>query len=153
MAIAISSPIDLRLMLETTARQNTSQTLLPTPANFVICSLGPTQAFIITWQEVTRKTSNKVKIFLSESTWSLCAGALSSPEDLKSYISKDDLSGQHTCVICNYANRNAGNVRNHVESRHFPNMFEYTCKLCGDVFGTKTQLNNHLARSHKKLHM
>jgi len=80
-------------------------------------------------------------------------GALSSPEDLKSYISKDDLSGQHTCVICNYANRNAGNVRNHVESRHFPNMFEYTCKLCGDVFGTKTQLNNHLARSHKKLHM
>ena len=82
-----------------------------------------------------------------------CAGALSSPEELKSYISKDELSGQHTCVICNYANRNAGNVRNHVESRHFPNMFEYTCKICGDLFGTKTQLNNHLARSHKKLHM
>jgi len=80
-------------------------------------------------------------------------GALSSPEELKSYISKDELSGQHTCVICNYANRNAGNVRNHVESRHFPNMFEYTCKICGDLFGTKTQLNNHLARSHKKLHM
>jgi hypothetical protein len=77
-------------------------------------------------------------------------GALSSPEELKSYISKDELSGQHTCVICNYANRNAGNVRNHVESRHFPNMFEYTCKICGDLFGTKTQLNNHLARSHKK---
>jgi len=80
-------------------------------------------------------------------------GALSSPEELKSYISKDELSGQHTCVICNYANRNAGNVRNHVESRHFPNMFEYTCKICGDLFGTKTQLNNHLARSHKKLHI
>jgi len=80
-------------------------------------------------------------------------GALSSPEELKSYISKDELSGQHTCVICNYANRNAGNVRNHVESRHFPNMFEYTCKICGDLFGTKTQLNNHLARSHKKLHL
>ena len=41
------------------------------------------------------------------------------------------------------------NVRNHIESRHFPNTFSYTCRECPAVFGTFNALNMH-QRTHRK---
>ena len=82
-ATAITSPIDHQQMLETTARQNTSQTLSPILASSVIWCSEPTLAFTTIWLEATRGTSNgwrtnKVccvfskRSTLPQSMWFLC---------------------------------------------------------------------------------
>ena len=80
-----------------------------------------------------------------------CSGEVRSPEDLKLYVKKDPSTGVHYCSICQaFSNRTSTCVRNHIEAKHFNNLFVYTCQLCGATLGTKTALNNHMARSHKK---
>ena len=74
---------------------------------------------------------------------------LTSPEDFKKFIHRDD--NGPVCGICfQFSNRSVTNVRNHIESKHFPNFFTYNCKHCDMKFGTNTAMEIHTRRTHKK---
>jgi len=82
---------------------------------------------------------------------SLSAGG---EEALKSHVKKDETSNLYFCDICRqFSNRGAANVRNHVEAKHLPNMFTYSCEICHMTFGKKTALYNHRKNTHRKLEM
>ncbi|XP_023339280.1 protein tramtrack, beta isoform isoform X7 [Eurytemora carolleeae] len=69
------------------------------------------------------------------------------PNDLYRFIEKKD--GGNICTICyDFNHLTATCVRNHVESKHFPGRFTYTCPVCSQSFDTKTKLNNH-KKKHK----
>ena len=69
---------------------------------------------------------------------------LQTPEDFKKYIVRTD-RGQ-TCSIChNFSHSSKSNVRKHIESRHFPNSFSYSCPNCATVVGTQMALDKHMA--------
>ena len=53
------------------------------------------------------------------------------------------------CCVCQQTGLNRRDVRNHVESRHFPDAFTYTCELCSRVMKTKKALNNHKYTKHR----
>jgi len=73
-------------------------------------------------------------------------GILSGPEDLKRYIVQDELKGP-TCGICFiFSHRSKSNVQNHIESKHFPNSFTYTCPKCFKNVSTKKALEIHINR-------
>jgi len=75
---------------------------------------------------------------------------LQSPEDFKKYIVKTD-RGQ-TCSICQeFSHSSKSNVRKHIESRHFPNSFSYTCAYCDTVVGTQMALDKHMAIHKNKV--
>ena len=38
----------------------------------------------------------------------------------------------------------------HVESIHFPTLFEYNCKYCGKSFGAKNNLYGHIFKYHRE---
>jgi len=78
------------------------------------------------------------------------AELVKSPEDFKQFIRKGEM-GNSFCGICfNFTNKTSTNVKFHIESKHFPNMFTYTCEECEMTFGTNTGLNIHRRRHHKK---
>ena len=68
-------------------------------------------------------------------------------EDFDQYVNKDGV-GIFSCVICSYRQRSLFFLRNHVESKHFPNTFDYACPICGKVLGSKHAFLWH-KRSHK----
>ena len=71
---------------------------------------------------------------------------------MKSHVKKDETSNLYFCDICRqFSNRGAANVRNHVEAKHLPNMFTYSCEICHMTFGKKTALYNHRKNTHRKL--
>jgi len=75
------------------------------------------------------------------------------PEDLHAYVVENpDEGAKHKfmCVICQRTGLNRRDVRNHVESLHFPDSFSYTCDLCGKVMKTKKALNNHKYTKHRE---
>jgi hypothetical protein len=53
------------------------------------------------------------------------------------------------CVICGQQGKDRGNMRKHVENRHFPNSLLYTCKHCPETYGTLNSLNMHVSRMHR----
>ena len=72
-----------------------------------------------------------------------------SPEDLFQYVVKHPVKG-YQCSICEkYKSPARVNVRNHVESVHFPNTFSYPCALCDKSFPTKQSVQTHKSRTHK----
>ena len=65
------------------------------------------------------------------------------------YVTRSE-AGKPTCGVCgNFSNHSLGNVRHHIESKHFPNTFSYTCRECPATFGTYNSLNMH-QRSHMR---
>ena len=40
-------------------------------------------------------------------------------------------------------------MRNHVESKHFPNQFEYHCNYCEKICNTKKGLDVHISERHR----
>ena len=67
--------------------------------------------------------------------------------DLNNYIEKisDGANiGKFQCNICGYV-ASVYNVKRHVESKHFPGVFEYSCDQCEENFNTKSKLQNHLS--------
>jgi len=72
-------------------------------------------------------------------------------EFMQDYVKKR-MEGTQTinyCTICGKSNSKRYNVLNHVESAHFPNMFEYPCQYCGHVFKSQNSYKVHLSTSHK----
>jgi len=73
----------------------------------------------------------------------------SSPEDLFQYVVKNPVKG-YQCSICEkYKSPARVNVRNHVESKHFPNTFEYPCEYCGKIMYSKNYRDTHISMNHK----
>jgi len=72
-----------------------------------------------------------------------------SPEDLFQYVVKHPVKG-YQCSICEkYKSPARVNVRNHVESKHFPNTFEYACEFCGKIMYSKNYKDTHISMNHK----
>lgn len=79
--------------------------------------------------------------------------AVTTYEDFNKFIVKDQF-GQLSCSLCDENDQlmvsrkwsQRKDLRNHVESKHFPNTFTYSCPHCGKIFGTNNAWNTHKAR-------
>ena len=70
-------------------------------------------------------------------------------EDLDQYIGVK-IDGRWPCGICfAFKHQWKANVRNHIESKHFPGTFTHLCPLCGEACGSRQSLENH-KRKHKE---
>ena len=79
----------------------------------------------------------------------LFSGQVACEDDFTQYILKEPHDKGYYCSFCEQFRRRAvGDVRNHVESKHFPNTFSYPCSDCGDVMGTRKALERHRQRIH-----
>jgi len=77
------------------------------------------------------------------------SASISRPEDLLQYIGKDQF-GNYLCMLCNdFKHKSRANVRNHVESKHFTNMFIYECDICGKTAASQQALHRHKSSYHK----
>ena len=82
----------------------------------------------------------------------LFEGSVQYPEDLDKFILKElrDTGHHYFCGICyQFANKSITNVKSHLESKHFPNTFQYDCTYCDKHFGTRGALHKHVSRMHK----
>lgn len=57
--------------------------------------------------------------------------------------------GTFACALCSFNMTRRLHVRNHVESKHFPNTFTYPCPICDKEFGTNKAFSNHKNLEHK----
>jgi len=74
----------------------------------------------------------------------------SSPEDLLQFVLRDDMGKGYLCGICQvFRNSSKSHVRDHVEQRHYPNTFDYSCQLCGKMCSSKISLRDHNKYNHK----
>jgi len=78
-------------------------------------------------------------------------GKLNSPEDLLNFCEKEeDEMARWTCNLCyQFVHRSRQNVRNHVESRHYPNAFQYSCPSCDKVCYTMRAMEVHKSNVHR----
>jgi len=74
------------------------------------------------------------------------------PSELLQFVFRDtSVEGKpkYLCSICNkFSHVSRTNVRNHVESKHFPNVFSYMCEVCGQAFPSKNNVQLHRSRVH-----
>lgn len=80
----------------------------------------------------------------------LVAGGGGAPDRkiLLTYIKKTE-EGAFSCTICGKINSQRGNSMNHVESVHFPDMFEYHCSYCGKKATNYNSLQVHVSTKHR----
>ena len=72
---------------------------------------------------------------------------IQNPEDLKTYVMLDPSTKLRYCGICNnFSHKALGNVRDHIESKHFKDHFIYSCDKCSRQFPTKMALFKHKPR-------
>ena len=77
---------------------------------------------------------------------------ISSIEDFEEYISKEPDGVKYYCSICEkFRKRGRSDVKDHIESIHFPNSFSYQCQYCDHVVGTNKALTRHVQRLHKNV--
>ena len=67
--------------------------------------------------------------------------------DLNNYISKL-IGGQFKCKICGHESKLKPNLRKHVESKHFPGLYEYACDQCERKFDTVSKYHTHRISKH-----
>ena len=80
------------------------------------------------------------------------SGLVACEDDFGQYIVREPQDRGYYCAICEqFRRRPVGDVRNHVESKHFPNSFSYPCPDCGDVLGTRKALERHKQRIHSNV--
>jgi len=76
---------------------------------------------------------------------------MSDPSELMQYVSRNSNDGKYFCNLCNaFSHKIVTCVRNHVEAKHFPSSFIYTCPFCPQTFNNKTSLNNHKSTKHRQ---
>jgi len=72
------------------------------------------------------------------------------PSDLLQFVVKDASDSRFHCTLCDkFSHQTRSNTRNHVESKHFPTMFNYPCDQCEMSFSTKNNVAMHRSRKHK----
>ena len=69
-------------------------------------------------------------------------------EDLQQYAVRTE-SG-YTCFCGGYSHRKMANVQYHIESKHFPEHFDWNCNICGKHAKTKRALLKHKYMYHTK---
>jgi len=75
---------------------------------------------------------------------------MSDPSELFQFVIRSDVSGKYTCGLCKtFSHAGKSHVRNHVESKHFPDTFTYECDQCEKIFSTKNGVANHRSVAHK----
>jgi len=73
-----------------------------------------------------------------------------SPSELLNYCTKSTTSNSYVCSICGqFSHSRRYLVRNHVESKHFSEAFEYHCEFCDKICKTKKGLEVHIFEKHK----
>jgi len=70
------------------------------------------------------------------------------PEELFQFVGKHAEKG-YECTLCNIRFQARVTVRNHVESKHFPNMFTYTCQVCFKEMTSKNAKDTHMSIYHR----
>jgi len=68
------------------------------------------------------------------------------------YLQKTTTEGGkagYSCTLCGKENSHMNNVRNHVESVHFPGHFSYNCPHCEKTFKSKNSISTHVSREHR----
>ncbi|XP_023339281.1 protein tramtrack, beta isoform isoform X8 [Eurytemora carolleeae] len=55
----------------------------------------------------------------------------------------------YTCTLCNKPHRQKPHAQNHVEAKHFPNRFVYTCPHCSETFNGRNKYYVHMSKFHK----
>eukprot|EP00092_Neocalanus_flemingeri_P037293 GFUD01040614.1.p1 GENE.GFUD01040614.1~~GFUD01040614.1.p1 ORF type:complete len:393 (+),score=68.12 GFUD01040614.1:147-1181(+) len=71
------------------------------------------------------------------------------PEDLDQFIGRGELG--YNCEICaQFGHASKSNVRNHVESKHFPNTFVYNCNICNKTCNSRQALQQHKSKKCAK---
>jgi len=80
---------------------------------------------------------------------------LQDPDQLYQFVEKDvTVSGSSFyCTICLKKAPTRRDIRNHVESIHFPNMFQYDCQFCDKKLKTKKSKDWHMGSVHKDIHV
>ena len=83
--------------------------------------------------------------------WKVISGhTFRDPSELLVYVRRDPADQKYHCSICEtFSHAMKSCARNHIESKHFPNIFTYICDLCEETFSTKTNLNAHRTRKHR----
>lgn len=56
---------------------------------------------------------------------------------------------QFMCTLCSKLHSQKIHCQNHLESIHFPDMFNYSCSYCGKTFNGKNKLYVHVSLTHK----
>ena len=77
------------------------------------------------------------------------SGHITNPQDLDQFVLTSE-DGSYYCGICSQAANQKSNLKKHIESKHFPNLFSYQCPECPHVVGTKKALDRHKERIHPK---
>ena len=77
------------------------------------------------------------------------SGPITNPQDLEQYVLTAE-DGFYYCGICNQSMNKKSNIRQHVESKHFPNLFSYQCPECSHVVGSRKALERHRQNRHPK---
>ena len=73
------------------------------------------------------------------------------PFELMKFVKKIQNDKKFYCTICyKFSHKYKNCTRNHVESKHFPKTFIYTCDNCKMSFFSKNSLSMHRSRKHKK---
>ena len=72
-------------------------------------------------------------------------------EDFDQFVTLNEV-GLKFCGIClAYSTRKQADLRDHIESKHFPNAFSYTCQECGMVMNTNKAYKNHKFKKHRNI--
>ena len=67
---------------------------------------------------------------------------------LLKYLKRED-GAAFVCTLCGKSFSQRGNALNHVESVHFPTLFEYRCSHCGIKKNNYNSLNVHISTAHR----
>ena len=114
-------------------------------ASFVRKLSTPRWVWQSTSQSVRKPTS---RIIIICTNLSIVLEPLLSPDDLFKFVERDEVGP--FCGICRiFRHKSNSNVRNHVESKHFPFRFVYTCEICGKQVKTKASLSTHKSEQHR----
>ena len=72
------------------------------------------------------------------------------PEQLHQFVDRQHQPpGLFFCTICHKTAATRRDVRNHVESIHYPDAFVYKCQFCGETMKTKRARDWHMSKNHK----
>ena len=80
---------------------------------------------------------------------------LEHPDQLHQFIDRhhDQPPGLFFCTICQKTAATRRDVRNHVESIHYPDAFAYDCQFCDKTLKTKKARDWHMSNNHKDLNI
>jgi uncharacterized C2H2 Zn-finger protein len=64
-------------------------------------------------------------------------------------VSEGENVGKFKCIICGKINGRKDHAENHIESIHFPGVFQYNCKYCELIFTGRNKLYLHVNQMHQ----